>query len=77
MRDFSVDLRTTQRLRALVPKDRVVVSESGIKGPADIALLRSWGVDAVLIGESLVTAPDPAVKLKELLNVPSPLTGEG
>jgi len=67
LRDFTVDLKTTQRLRALIPQDRVVVSESGIKSPQDIALLLTWGVDAVLIGESLVTAPDPAGRLKELL----------
>jgi len=69
LRDFSVDLTTTQRLRALIPKDRVVVSESGIKGPADIARLWQWGVDAVLVGESLVIAQSPADKLRELFDV--------
>lgn len=67
LRDFSVDLHTTKRLRALIPKDRVVVSESGVKDAADIARLREWGVDAVLVGESLVTSDDPAKKLQELL----------
>ncbi len=64
---FAVDLTTTERLRPLVPKDRIVVSESGIKDRSDMERLRQWGVDAVLIGESLVSAPDIAAKMKELL----------
>jgi indole-3-glycerol phosphate synthase len=44
-----------------------VVSESGIKDRADMARLRQWGVDAVLIGEALMSAPDIAAKMKELL----------
>ncbi len=64
---FNVDLSTTQRLRPLIPRDRMVVSESGIKGRSDIEKLANWGVDAVLIGESLVSAVDIAAKMKELL----------
>ena len=64
---FNVDLATTRRLRPLIPKDRIVVSESGIKNRDDIEKLRQWGVDAVLIGESLISAPDIAAKMKELL----------
>lgn len=63
---FTVDLATTGRLRPLIPPDRVVVSESGIKGRSDMAKLRKWGVDAVLIGEALMSAPDIALKMKEL-----------
>ena len=66
LRDFKVDLGTTYRLRDLIPRDRVVVSESGIKGTEDIHRLREHGVDAVLIGESLVTAPSAKAKLREL-----------
>jgi indole-3-glycerol phosphate synthase len=44
-----------------------VVSESGIKGREDIEKLKGWGVDAVLIGEALVTAGDIPAKIKELL----------
>ncbi len=64
---FTVDLTTTERLRPLIPKDRIVVSESGIKNRNDIEKLREWGVDAVLIGESLMSAPNIANKMKELL----------
>ena len=64
---FTVDLATTRRLRPLIPPDRIVVSESGIKDSSDMEKLKSWGVDAVLIGESLMSAPDIAAKMKELL----------
>ena len=64
---FTVDLTTTKRLRPLVPQDRIVVSESGIKDRGDIEKLRRLGVDAVLIGESLLSAPDITAKMKELL----------
>jgi len=64
---FTVNLTTTERLRPLVPKDRIVVSESGINDHSDIEKLKKWGVDAVLIGESLMSAPNIAAKMKELL----------
>jgi len=66
LKTFTVDLATTERLRPLIPPDRVVVSESGIKDRNDIEKLRQWGVDAVLVGESLMSAPDIASKMKEL-----------
>lgn len=64
---FNVDLATTKRLRPLIPQDRIVVSESGIKDSSDMEKLGQWGVDAVLIGESLMSAPNIAAKMKELL----------
>jgi indole-3-glycerol phosphate synthase len=64
---LEVDINVTKRLRPLTPTDRIVVSESGIKGRSDIEKLRSWGINAVLIGEALVTASDIPVKIKELL----------
>jgi len=64
---FTVDVNTTGRLRPLIPADRIVVSESGIKNRAVMARLGQWGVDAVLIGEALVSAPDIAARMKELL----------
>ena len=64
---FDVDLTTTKRLRPLIPQDRIVVSESGIKNRSDIEKLRRLGVDAVLIGESLLSASDITAKMKELL----------
>ncbi len=67
LKTFTVDLTTTERLRPLIPSDRIVVSESGIKDRSDMERLKRCGVNAVLIGESLVSAPDIAVKMKELL----------
>ena len=64
---FDVDLATTERLRPLIPRDRITVSESGIRERGDMEKLREWGVDAVLIGETLVSAPDIAARMKELL----------
>jgi indole-3-glycerol phosphate synthase len=64
---LDVDLNTTKRLRAFIPPDRIVVSESGIRGRADVELLRHLRVDAVLVGEALMAAPDIAAKMKELL----------
>ena len=64
---FAVDITTTERLRPLIPADRIVVSESGISDHGDIDKMRQWGVDAVLVGESLMSAPDIAAKVKELL----------
>ena len=65
---FSVDINTTRRLRPLVPKGKIVVSESGIRSRKDVEKLRKWGVDAVLVGEALVTASDVRAKMKELLS---------
>ena len=66
LRSFEVDLETTRRLRALIPSDRIVVSESGIRDGGDISKLREWRVNAALIGEALVTARDVAAKVREL-----------
>jgi indole-3-glycerol phosphate synthase len=66
LRDFAVDLSTTQRLRGAIPQGVLVVSESGIHQPEQMRLLAQMGVDAALIGEALVTADDPAAKLREL-----------
>jgi len=64
---FKVDLKTTSVLRPLIPADRLVVSESGIKTRKDIQQLQEWGVNAALIGEALMTSHDIAAKMKELL----------
>jgi indole-3-glycerol phosphate synthase len=64
--DFSVDLETTLRLRPLIPTGVTVVSESGIRSRADISALRAAGVNAFLVGEALVTSPDPEARLEEL-----------
>jgi len=64
---FDVDLNTTGRLRPLVPPDRVVVSESGIRNRDDVRTLGGWGVHCILVGEALVTAGDVATKMKEFM----------
>lgn len=70
---FTVDLATTERLARQVPADVCVVAESGIHGAADLARLRAiprpggaTGVEAVLVGEALVTAADVGAKVREL-----------
>ena len=68
LRTFHTDIETTLRLLALMPPEVVVVSESGIDTAADMARLREKGVHAFLIGESLMRAPDPGVKLRDLLH---------
>ena len=52
--DFSVNLKTTAKLAQYVPSDVILVSESGIKGPEDANYLSSFGVDALLIGTSIM-----------------------
>jgi indole-3-glycerol phosphate synthase len=64
---FTTDITTTERLRPFIPADRTVVSESGIKRNSDMEKLRKWGVNAALVGESLIASPDIAAKMKELL----------
>jgi indole-3-glycerol phosphate synthase len=67
LRTFTVDRRLAARLREEVPADRVVVAESGIRDAADVAALRRAGVDAILVGETLMRAPDPAASLRALV----------
>ncbi len=66
LRDFSVDLLRTERLMAEVPPGVIVVSESGIGNPEQLLRLQERGVQAVLVGESLMRAEDPAAALGEL-----------
>ena len=67
LRDFSVDTGRTEALMAEVPAGKTVVSESGIRSAAEVERLDEAGVDAVLVGESLMRAPDPGAALQELL----------
>ncbi len=64
---FTVDTITTARLRSLVPAPLIVVAESGIRTTADVQALRELNVDAMLIGEALVTSGNVMDKIKELL----------
>lgn len=65
---FTVDINNVCRLRPLAPPQHVVVGESGIKTHDDVVKLKSAGVNAILVGETLVTAPDTAAKIKELIS---------
>ena len=67
LRTFDVDLATTERLRPLIPDDKVVVSESGVLGRDDVERLANCGVHAVLVGEALITSSDVREKMREFL----------
>lgn len=67
LQTFKIDLETTLRLRPLIPGDKTVVSESGIKSRADVVRLEGAGVDAVLVGEALVQSEDIGKKIRELM----------
>ena len=64
---FTVGLQTTLDLLKDIPDDLVVVSESGIRNRDDVVMLEKAGVDAVLVGESLMREKDIGKKVKELL----------
>ena len=67
LKDFSVDIGHSARLRQLAGEDTVFVSESGIRGPEDMKALCKNGTDAVLIGEMLMRSPDRQAALKTLM----------
>lgn len=69
LKDFSVDTENSKRLRNLIPCDIIFVSESGVKTAEDVKAIREIGADAVLIGETLMKAPDKKKKLNELRGV--------
>jgi len=66
LKTFTVDLATTERLRPLAPPGATFVAESGIFTREDILRLERCSVDAVLIGEGVIPAPDPAEKVRGL-----------
>ena len=70
LRTFRVDLNTCLALRPRLPADVCFVAESGIHTHADVARLEAAGVDAMLVGEALVVAPDVAAKVRELTDGP-------
>ncbi|MBK8750696.1 MAG: indole-3-glycerol phosphate synthase TrpC [Candidatus Competibacteraceae bacterium] len=69
LRTFATRLDVTLNLLSRIPPDRVVVTESGIHTPADVALMRAHGVHAFLVGEAFMRADDPGAKLAELFGV--------
>ena len=66
LRTFEVSLDTTLALRDAVPRDRILVTESGISAPADVQRMREAGVDAFLVGETFMRDPDPGAALQRL-----------
>ncbi|RPE79618.1 indole-3-glycerol phosphate synthase TrpC [Vulcaniibacterium tengchongense] len=66
LRSFEVSLDTTLALRGAVPPDRILVTESGIATPADVARMRGAGVETFLVGESFMREPDPGAALRRL-----------
>ena len=66
LRDFSVDMENSRRLREQIPAEVLFVSESGVKTAADAAALREIGADAVLVGEAMMRAKDKRAMLAEL-----------
>lgn len=75
LRTFETRLETTERLAPMVPADRILIGESGISTPADIARLRRAGVGAFLVGESLMRQPDLERATRALLGDSRPAEG--
>ncbi|MFH1655316.1 MAG: indole-3-glycerol phosphate synthase TrpC [Candidatus Omnitrophota bacterium] len=69
LRSFEVDLETSKMLIPLIPKGKIIVSESGIKDANDVNSLKDLGVNAVLIGEAFLRADDIAVKIRQLFKI--------
>ena len=69
LKDFSVDTDNSKKLRDLIPDNVIYVSESGIKDAKDVEKLRNIGVDAVLVGETLMRAKNKKDKLEELKGI--------
>ncbi|MEM8960513.1 MAG: indole-3-glycerol phosphate synthase TrpC [Acidobacteriota bacterium] len=67
LRTFEVELSSSMALLPMLPSGALKIAESGIGGADDLTMLRSVGFDGYLIGEALVTADDPAAKLRELI----------
>jgi indole-3-glycerol phosphate synthase len=67
LKTFTMDPELALRLRARIPRDRVLVAESGIRTAADVRRIGDAGIDAVLVGETLMRAADPEAALRQLL----------
>lgn len=66
LRNFNTSLNTTLELLAMIPADRIVVTESGIHTPQDVKLMRDNGVNTFLVGEAFMVADDPGARLRAL-----------
>ncbi len=77
LRSFEVDTDRAERVRAAMPAGTASVAESGIRTRGDLERLAAAGFDAALVGESLVTAPDPAAALRSLRGLGASGAGDG
>ena len=68
LQTFEVDFENTGRLRAMIPEEVAVVGESGIRTAADVNRMREIGVDAILVGETLVRSQAVLQKTRDLVN---------
>lgn len=71
LRTFETSLETTIGLLRELPADRMVITESGILAPADVRRMRAAGVNAFLVGEAFMRAPDPGQALQALFSIPA------
>ena len=69
LKDFTVDIKNSIRLREMVPSDIIFVSESGISTPEDVRVLKENGTDAVLIGEMLMRSDNKAELIKQMKEI--------
>lgn len=76
LRSFEVSLDTTLSLQDAVPRDRRLVTESGIHTTADVARMREAGIDAFLVGEAFMREPDPGAALRTLFAMPGAQTAD-
>jgi indole-3-glycerol phosphate synthase len=67
LRTFQTSLKTSERLIAEAPRDRIMISESGLQNPKSLRHLRALGFRGFLIGEALMRAPNPEAALRDLL----------
>jgi indole-3-glycerol phosphate synthase len=70
LRNFETSLETSLTLQGMIEYDRILVAESGIHTPEDVARLREGGIQAFLVGEAFMRAEDPGTELRRLFATP-------